>query len=156
MNCSEIAQKFGCHKSTVVRHWKKLNVCRTSKAAHQAELMMKGDVNVALEVQELYRRSEGLLATLEEVLNGNKQLAEIQEFLGRKPLIDAVNDTSKELRNRLSLMKEISQILFNIQAVQEFQREVIEQIKKEDPQVARRIVQRLVKLNTMYEALNPQ
>jgi hypothetical protein len=77
-------------------------------------------------------------------------------LLGKKPLHDALTDTWKELRNQINLMKEISLALYNERQVKEFQQVVMDEIRKENPDTAQRIVRRLVQYNAMYNCLEPQ
>lgn len=154
LSCREIARKYGCHASTVQRRMKKLNICRTSQAAHQANLMLKGDIDAVQGLESLYKRTESLLEHLESVWRGEADLNELREYLGKTSLIDGLLATKKELRNQLTLMSNIADKLFNIQQVREFESIVIDEIRKESPELAQKIVKRLVMINKLYNHLD--
>jgi hypothetical protein len=49
----------------------------------------------------------------------------------------------QEIRSQLKLQLDIFQALYDVQAIAEFQRSVLEEIKSVEPEIKNRIVQRL-------------
>jgi IS30 family transposase len=156
MTMREMAKEFNKNPSTISRHMKRLRLSRVSQAAAQAGITLQDDIDAQEELKKLYKRAEHLLCLLESVLSGEKDFSEVQGLLGKKPLHDALTDTWKELRNQINLMKEISLALYNERQVKEFQQVVMDEIRKENPDTAQRIVRRLVQYNAMYNCLEPQ
>jgi predicted transcriptional regulator len=150
----EIADLYNVHESTISRKINQLQVYRTAAAATEGRLSLEEDVNVMEELKDLYKRSEKLLSQLEKVWNGEADLEELQDKLGKTSLTDALVKTHKEVRNYLGLMTEISKALYNVRQVQEFQSIVISEIKKIDPELSQKIVKRLVELNSLNDALD--
>lgn len=153
---AEIAQKLGCDKSTVSRRLKKLNLCRVSQAAHQANLSLRKDVDIVRELRNLYQRSQGLLDKLEGVLEGEISKEEMQDYIGRKSLIELILETKKEIRSQIRLMNDVSESIFNVRMVQDFQQTVVDEIRRESPELAKRIISRLTQYNAAYNCLDPE
>ena len=70
--------------------------------------------------------------------SGNRQLQRL-----RPALVDVILKLSSEVRHQLGLQLEISRTLVDLRVVKEFQETVIEAIRGESPDTARRIVARL-------------
>jgi predicted RNA polymerase sigma factor len=66
-----------------------------------------------------------------------------QEGANRPALVDVILKVSSEVRHQLGLQLEISRTLVDLRVVKEFQETVIEAIRGESPDTARRIVARL-------------
>lgn len=155
-NLKEMAEELGVNKSTVFRRMKRLGIYKTSQAAYEASLMLQGDVDGMKALEDLYRRTSTLLEVLEEAWKGQGNFEELQQKMGRTSLIDGLLATKKELRNQLNLMANISEKIFNIHQVRQFQKLVIAEIQKANPDVAQQIVRQLVQINQAYNYLDPQ
>jgi hypothetical protein len=65
------------------------------------------------------------------------------EGADRRALVDVILKLSGEVRQQLGLQLEISRTLVDLRVVKEFQQTVVEAIREESPDTARRIVGRL-------------
>jgi len=121
----EIAQVFGVTEGAVSKAKKELNLTVVrSVALENAHRVVDKSLNA---VDQLYKINEG----------ANKLLDELEE----KP--DLKLRVMAEIRNQLRLQLDIFQSLYDMKAVEEFQREVLTSIGEVEPDVRKRIIQAL-------------
>jgi hypothetical protein len=121
----QCAKFFGVTSGAISQHKKKLNIAVVK--------------NVVME--NAHRAVEKNLNTVEQLeLINNKTLALLDE-LERDPGLKL--KAIAEIRNQIKLQLEIFQSLYGLQAVQEFQNEVLSAIREVDPDVRNRIINNL-------------
>lgn len=121
----KIAQVFGVTEGAISKAKKELNLTVVrSVALENAHRVVDKSLNA---VDQLYKINEG----------ANKLLDELEE----KP--DLKLRVMAEIRNQLRLQLDIFQSLYDMKAVEEFQREVLTSIGEVEPDVRKRIIQAL-------------
>ena len=168
---SEAARKIGVDKATVSRRLKALNVAInrnvTIRAAHK---IVDREINALDQLQKINRDANELLDLLMRWNRGEDdalqvlesqvrkikvrgQEEEITEFRFKDPRELALK-AMQEIRGQLKLQLEIFQVLFDMQAVQQFQAEVLEVIGSVSKEASDEIIRRLTERNALRSALD--
>jgi uncharacterized radical SAM superfamily protein len=168
---SEAARKIGVDKATVSRRLKALNVAInrnvTIRAAHK---IVDREINALDQLQKINRDANELLDLLMRWNRGEDdalqvlesqvrkikvrgQEEEITEFRFKDPRELALK-AMQEIRGQLKLQLEIFQVLFDMQAVQQFQAEVLEVIGSVSAEARDGIIRRLTERNALRSALD--
>ena len=131
----EIAQVFGVTESAISKAKKELNLNVVKNVAlENAHRVVDKSLNA---VDQLYKINEG----------ANKLLDELEE----KP--DLKLRVMAEIRNQLRLQLDIFQSLYDMKAVQEFQKEVLTAIGEAAPDVRDRIIHNLNQKRAIRSAI---
>jgi len=168
---SEAARKLGVNKATVSIRLKELNVAInrnvTIRAAHK---IVDREINALDQLQKINRDANELLDLLMRWNRGEDaalqvlesqvrkikirgQEEEITEFRFKDPRELALK-AMQEIRGQLRLQLEIFQALFDMQAVQQFQAEVLEVIGSVSTEARDEIIRRLTERNALRSALD--
>lgn len=106
--------------------------------------------NVALE--SAHRVVDKNLNTVEQLHKINKAANNLLDTIEKRPELKI--KVMAEIRNQLRLQLEIFQTLYDLQAVQEFQQEVLEVIGTVSPEVKDAIINRLVEKHALRRSIN--
>ena len=168
---SEAARKLGVNKATVSVRLKELNVAInrnvTIRAAHK---IVDREINALDQLQKINRDANDLLDLLMRWNRGEdaalqvlesqvrkikvrEQEEEITEYRFKDPRELALK-AMQEIRGQLKLQLEIFQALFDMQAVKQFQAEVLEVIASVSTQARDEIIRRLTERNALRSALD--
>jgi uncharacterized radical SAM superfamily protein len=168
---SEAARKLGVNKATVSVRLKELNVAInrnvTIRAAHK---IVDREINALDQLQKINRDANELLDLLMRWNRGEDaalqvlesqvrkikvrgQIEEVAEYRFKDPRELALK-AMQEIRGQLKLQLEIFQALFDMQAVKQFQAEVLEVIASVSTQARDEIIRRLTERNALRSALD--
>ena len=170
---SECARKLGIHKGTVSKRLKALNIAInqnvTIRAAHK---IVDKEINSLEQLEKINRNANELLDLLMRWNRGDDEALQILEGQVRKVRIGKGEDAQEvteykfkdprelalkamqEIRGQLKIQLEIFQALFDMQAVQQFQSEVLEIIGNVSPNARDEIIRRLTERNALRSALD--
>ena len=158
---SQIARILKVSKGTVSRRLKALNVSVAKNVTlHHAGEIVKKEINAAEQLLKINQNANELLDLLMACMNGDgeikqKAMEKVAPLLGPKsgPL-DAAVKIKAEIRQQLKLQLEIFQALYDMQAVAEFQREVLEAIGNASPEIRERIIHNLKERSAIRSTLD--
>jgi hypothetical protein len=144
---SQIGRILGVSKGTVSKRLKQLNVGITKNVTlHHAGEIVRKEINAVSQLQKINAHANELLDLLMACMNGDE--ARREDAL--KKLGGGVKDPKElalkamqEIRGQLKLQLEIFQTLYDMQAVAEFQKEVLEAIEDASPEIRDRIIYNL-------------
>ncbi len=168
---SETARKVGVDKATVSRRLKALNVAInrnvTIRAAHK---IVDREINALDQLQKINRDANELLDLLMRWNRGEDDALQVLESQVRKIKVQGQEEeitefrfkdprelalkAMQEIRGQLKLQLEIFQVLFDMQAVQQFQAEVLEVIGSVSKEARDEIIRRLTERNSLRSALD--
>ncbi|MGO9370603.1 MAG: hypothetical protein ACLQBD_00710 [Syntrophobacteraceae bacterium] len=168
---SETARKVGVDKATVSRRLKALNVAInrnvTIRAAHK---IVDREINALDQLQKINRDANELLDLLMRWNRGEDDALQVLESQVRKIKVQGQEEeitefrfkdprelalkAMQEIRGQLKLQLEIFQVLFDMQAVQQFQAEVLEVIGSVSKEARDEIIRRLTERNALRSALD--
>jgi predicted transcriptional regulator len=155
---SKIAQILKVSKGAVSKRLKQLNISITKNVtlAHAGDIVKK-EINAVSQLQKINAHANKLLDILMACMDGDK--AKREDAL--KKLGDGVKDPKElalkamqEIRGQLKLQLEIFQTLYDMQAVAEFQREVLEAIGDADLETRDRIIRNLKERSAIRSTLD--
>jgi hypothetical protein len=141
---SKIAQILNVSKGAVSKRLKQLNIGITKNVtlANAGEIVRK-EINAVGQLQKINAHANELLDLLMACMDGD----EAKRKGALKKLGDGVKDPKElalkamqEIRGQLKLQLEIFQALYDMQAVAEFQKEVLEAIEDASPEIRDRII----------------
>ncbi len=147
LNGSQIAKRLGVSKGAVSQRLKslKLSVAKDVALIRAGEVVRK-EINAVGQLQKINAHANELLDLLMGCMDGDEAKRE-EAF---KKLGDGVKDprelalkAMQEIRGQLKLQLEIFQALYDMQAVAEFQKEVLEAIEDASPETRDRIIYNL-------------
>jgi len=168
---TETARKMGVSKATVSIRLKRLNVAInrnvTIRAAHK---IVDREINALDQLQKINRDANELLDLLMRWNRGEEDALQILESQVRKIKVRGREEeiseyrfkdprelalkAMQEIRGQLKLQLEIFQALFDLQAVQQFQAEVLEVIGSVSTEARDEIIRRLTERNALRSALD--
>jgi len=158
---SSIARKLGVAKGTVSKRLKQLNVgIARSATLHHAGEVVKREINAAAQLQKINDHANELLDLLMVCVNGDDAAkAEAAAKLGpagpgSKDPKELALKCMQEIRSQLKLQLEIFQTLYDMQAVAEFQREVLQAIGDADLETRDRIIRNLKERSAIRSTLD--
>jgi len=134
-----------------------LNVGITKNVTlHHAGEIVKKEINAAEQLLRINETANALLDRLMKVIEGDEEeLAKVLPLLGGKgSAIEAAIKIKGEIRQQLKLQLEIFQTLYDMQAVAEFQKEVLEAIGEADLETRDRIIRNLQKRSAICPTLD--
>ncbi|MGO9314091.1 MAG: hypothetical protein ACLQDI_15325 [Syntrophobacteraceae bacterium] len=168
---SEAARKLGVNKATVSVRLKELNVAiNRNVAIRAAHKIVDREINALDQLQKINRDANELLDLLMRWNRGEDaalqvlesqvrkikvrgQIEEVAEYRFKDPRELALK-AMQEIRGQLKLQLEIFQALFDMQAVKQFQTEVLEVIASVSTQARDEIIRRLTERNALRSALD--
>jgi len=158
---SQIGRILGVSKGTVSKRLKQLKVGITKNVTltHAGEIVKK-EINAAEQLQKINDHANELLDLLMVCVNGDE--AAKQEAAAKLGPVGPGNKDPKELalkcmqeiRSQLKLQLEIFQTLYDMQAVAEFQREVLEAIGDANLETRDRIIRNLKERSAIRSTLD--
>jgi predicted transcriptional regulator len=150
LNCTEIAKRLGVTKGAVSQRLKALNLAASKEVALvRAGEVVRKELNTVAQLQKINDNANELLDLLMTCINGDEVAkAEAAAKLGAagpgsKDPKELALKCMQEIRSQLKLQLEIFQALYDIQAVAEFQKEVLEAIGNAAPETRDRIIYHL-------------
>jgi transposase-like protein len=159
---SQIARILGVSKGTVSKRLKQLKVgISKSVTLHHAGEIVKKEIDAASQLLKINDHANELLDLLMVCINGEDEVAK-QEALaklgsmgpGSKDPKEMALKCMHEIRSQLKLQLEIFQTLFDVKAVAEFQREVLEAIADASLEVRDRILRNLKEKSAIRSTLD--
>jgi AcrR family transcriptional regulator len=150
---SEIAKKLGVSKGAVSKRVKALNVAITKNVAlHHAGEIVERKLDAIGQLQKINDHANEILDQLMRWIRGGKDAKLDEQFIGKDPREMALKAMT-EIRGQLKLQLEIFQALYDMAAVAEFQKEVLEAIGNASPETRDRIVHNLQKARAIRSTL---
>ena len=167
---SDIARKVGVSKGTVSKRLKALNVAITKNATlrHAGEIVER-KLDAIGQLQKINDNANELLDLLMRWNRGDETALQILESQVRKVKIRGSEEevteykfkdprelalkAMSEIRGQLNLQLEIFKALYDMKAVAEFQREVLEAIQNASPEIRDEIVNNLQKRRAIRSTL---
>ncbi len=156
----EIAQVFGVTEGAVSKARKELNIAVVKNVSlERAHQVVEKNLNTVEQLQKINAHANEILDTLMRWSRGDKEALQILESQVRKVKVKGSEEeiteyrlkdprelalkAMAEIRGQLSLQLDIFKTLNDLQAVAEFQKEVLTIIGEVDANVRDRIIQRL-------------
>ena len=168
----EIAQFFGVSEGAISKAKKELNVnVVKSVALENAHRVVGKNLDAIDQLQKINQYANELLDLCMRWQRGDEQALQILESQVRQVRIGKGEDAEfikqykfkdprelalkamAEIRNQLGLQLEIFQTLYDMKAVQEFQKEVLSAIGEASPEVRDGIIDRLNKKRAIRSAI---
>lgn len=157
---SAIAKQLGVSKAAVSMRLKALNEAITQNVTlRNADVIVNKEINAIDQLQTINAHANEILDLLMRWNRGDKEALQILESQIRYVRVNGEEEPVKEykfkdprelalkamceIRGQLKLQLEIFQALYDMQAVAEFQREVLEAIENADPETRDKIVRNL-------------
>lgn len=157
---SQIARILGVSKGTVSKRLKQLNVGITQNVTlHHAGEIVKKEINAADQLQKINDHANELLDLLMVCVNGDDEAKEEAAAKlgpagpGSKDPKELALKCMQEIRSQLKLQLEIFQTLYDMQAVADFQREVLQAIGDADLETRDRIIRNLQERSAIRSTL---
>ena len=156
----EIAQHFGVTEGAISKAKKELNVAVVKNVAlESAHKVVDRHLDTIGQLQKINQNANELLDLLMRWSRGDQEALQILESQVRKVKVRGSEEevteyrikdprelalkAMQEIRGQLNLQLDIFKTLYDVQAVAEFQKEVLTAIGEVDPNVRARIIQRL-------------
>lgn len=156
----EIAQHFGVTEGAISKAKKELNVAVVKNVAlESAHKVVDRHLDTIGQLQKINLNANELLDLLMRWNRGDQEALQILESQVRKVKVRGSEEeiteyrikdprelalkAMQEIRGQLNLQLDIFKTLYDVQAVAEFQKEVLTAIGEVDPNVRARIIQRL-------------
>lgn len=155
---TQIAQELGVTKGSVSKRIKQLNLGYSKNVTlHHAGEMVKVQIDAAGQLLKINETANRLLDRLTMVIEGEASSEEkmtLDLLMGDKASwLDMALKIKAEIRQQLRLQFDIFKGLYDMEAVAEFQREVLEAIGSVDPVTRNRIIKRLSERGSIRSAL---
>ena len=169
---AEISRRLGVCKATVCVRLRKLKVAVTKDVTLcRAGEVVKRELDTVGQLQKINQDANELLDLLMRWNRGDDAALQILESQVRKVKIGRGEDAQEvteykfkdprelalramaEIRGQLKLQLELYQALFDMQAVQQFQQEVLEIIGNVSPEARDEIIRRLTERNAIRSTL---
>jgi uncharacterized radical SAM superfamily protein len=168
---TEVARKMGVGNSAVSKRLKRLNVAiNRNVAIRAAHKIVDREINALDQLQKINRDANELLDLLMRWNRGEDEALQTLESQVRKIKVRGQEEeitkhkfkdprelalkAMQEIRGQLKLQLEIFQALFDMQAVQQFQAEVLEVIGGVSTEARDEIIRRLTERNALRSALD--
>ncbi len=158
---SAIARILKVSKGTVSRRLKQLNLgIAKNITLHHAGEIVKREIDAATQLLKINDHANELLDLLMVCING-KEAAKKEALAKLGPMGPGSKDPKEmalkcmqEIRSQLRLQLEIFQTLFDVKAVADFQREVLEAIADASLEVRDRIIRNLKEKSAIRSTLD--
>jgi hypothetical protein len=146
---ADAARHFGVSEAAISLRVKQLGIAASKVVALELE---RGAVMVDHQLSARDRLARIQRSILDQLSWAEDQAR--QPGVDRPELIDLIVKLSGEVRNQLRLEHDISRTLIDLRVVRDFQRTVFEEISKESPDTARRIVDRLKERRALRQSVD--
>jgi uncharacterized protein YerC len=134
----ECAEHFGVSESAISQAKKELSVAVVKNVAMEsAPKVIEKNLNAIAQLQDINRKANTLLDVAIKAKDHGTAL-----------------NAMREIRGQLSLQLEVFKTLYDMEAVAEFQREVLETIAEVNPEVRDRIVKALKESRAVRQAID--
>jgi len=160
LNCTRIAKRLGVTKGAVSQRLKALNLAASKEVALvRAADVVRKELNAVEQLQKINDYANELLDLLMRWNRGDEEALQILESQVRTVKVRGQEEevteyrfkdprelalkAMQEIRGQLKLQLEIFQALYDIQAVAEFQKEVLEIIGNASPETRDQIIHNL-------------
>ena len=142
---SEIAAMAGTSVQAIYKRKRKMDVKKHLPKAviKKAEKLVTGNLNLMEEINGLIQNLKDTLDKIDEELTNAKSNEKDKKRLLKLSHIS-------ELRQVIKTLADIGKIITDVKEIKYFQQTVIEEISKESPDVARRIIARLSKRSVVH------
>jgi len=139
----ECAAYFECSRAAVSMRVKalKLNIAR-NVGLERADQICEKKIDAMGELHKINNVVSGELDWLTETMQKLEETGQLTAGVRLKIQKQMIDHTA-EIRQQIRLMLEIAKVLYDAEAVRDFQREVIEAIAEAAPEIREQIVQRL-------------
>ncbi len=168
---TETARRLGVSKGTVSNRLKALNIAiNRNLTIRSAQKIVDREINAMDQLQKINRDANELLDLLMRWNRGEDDALQVLESQVRKIKVRGQEEeiteykfkdprelalkAMQEIRGQLKLQLEIFQALFDMQAVQQFQAEVLEVIGSVSTEARDEIIRRLTEKNALRSALD--
>ncbi|NIO20903.1 MAG: hypothetical protein GTN76_09235 [Candidatus Aenigmarchaeota archaeon] len=169
---SQIAKKLGVTKGAVSKALKKLSVAISKDVAlRSAPEVVDRNINAIDQLQKINDYANELLDLLMRWNRGDEEALQILEGQVRKVRVGKTEKfveefkfkdprelalkAMAEIRNQLNLQHEIFKMLYDLRAVEEFQREVLTAIGNASPEIRDQIIRNLQKARAIGSTVFP-
>ena len=153
----EIAQVFGVSEAAVSKARKELRVAVVkSVALESAHKVVDKNLDAVSQLQKINEAANEILDLLMRWSRGDEEALKSLDKQGqtkRDPRELALK-AMQEIRGQLGLQLDIFKTLYDVQAIAEFQREVLNAIGEVSPDVRDRIIQRLKESRALRGAVS--
>ena len=153
----EIAQLFGVSEAAISKARKELNVAVVKNVAlESAHRVVDKHLNTVDQLRKINEDANEILDLLMRWSRGDEEALKSLDKQGqakRDPRELALK-AMQEIRGQLSLQLDIFRTLYDVQAIAEFQREVLNAIGEVSPDVRDRIIQRLKESRALRGAVS--
>jgi len=176
LSCAAIAKHLGVTRSAVSMRLARLRVAVSKDVTiRSAREIVDREINALDQLQKINRDANEILDLLMRLSRGDEEARQILgakarkersgkgenavepgesiEYKSRDPRELALK-AMQEIRGQLKLQLEIFQALFDMQAVRQFQTEVLEAIESVSPETRDEIIRRLTERNALRSALD--
>jgi predicted transcriptional regulator len=147
MKHADIARHFGVTRAAVTK--------RIQRERDLAEMMMRSSpaaqvifdqkIDLAMEMESLMRSSKKVLDQLNNVIDGTEPPESIEHLLASKTSpLEGLIKVQQELRKLYMFGYNVLRDIHSMKEVRKFQEIVIEELKKESPETARRVLDRFM------------
>ena len=169
----EVAQVFGVSEGAISKAKKELNISVVkSVALESAHRVVDKNLDSVAQLQKINKDANELLDVLMRWNRGEDEALQILETQVRKVRIGKGENSEivkqykfkdprelalramAEIRGQLNLQLDIFKTLYDMEAVAEFQKEVLTAIGEEAPNVRNRIIQRLKESRSLRSAVS--
>jgi Asp-tRNA(Asn)/Glu-tRNA(Gln) amidotransferase B subunit len=142
----EIAQFFGVSEAAISKARKELNVAVVKNVAlESAHRVVDKNLNTIDQLQKINTYANEILDLLMRWSRGDEEALHALDMKGqtRKDPRELALKAMQEIRGQLGLQLDIFKTLYDVQAIAEFQKEVLNAIGEVSPDVRDRIIRRL-------------
>jgi hypothetical protein len=137
-NGQQIADHFGVSKMAISKHIRKLQFSK-AKDVHLRVAQNLNDKSINV-IHAITKNLDGLNREIEVTLEGLLGECNTEE---RLKIQESHRAYAAEIRNQLKLVKEVGEMMYNWQQVDRFKSILLEEIKYESPECAKRIIERI-------------
>ncbi len=156
LSTKELAETLGVTQQAISYRVRKLGgaVVQDVAATNSAAEMLHRDLNLAQEMFKLMSGTRETLEMLEGIAKGDRPVEDAEALLNnRVSVAKALHDARQESRQQIALMFSIMQSITSLKEVKHLQDAILAEIKQENPETAKRIVQRISKMCSAYGVL---
>ncbi len=153
----EIAQVFGVSEAAISKARKELNTAVVKNVAlESAHRVVDKHLNTIDQLQKINANANEILDLLMRWSRGDEEALHALDMKGqaRKDPRELALKAMQEIRGQLGLQLDIFKTLYDVQAIAEFQKEVLDTIGEVSPEVRDRIIRRLKESRALRGAVS--
>lgn len=145
----DVAQFFGVSEGAISKAKKELNISVVKDVALQtAHQVVASELDVVTQLRKINDKANAILDDLMSKIENEKETSE-----RKKDLREIALKSMQEIRNQLCLQLDIMKTLYDVTAIAEFQKEVLETIGECEPQARIRIIERLKQRKALCQSV---